>query len=314
MMTAVPSDATRRIPMEAMRHMLRRRGARQSAQAQALQAPVFLLFFCSILVVAGLTLGDLHPPAPWGDLEGLLYVFAGLAAVLGLGSRLPSQNLLAVGFVVAGVGALTWLLSARLGIPLGRYQQSEVFGPRVFGLLGWPVPFLWVAIVLGSRGAAKLALRPWRRAGFYGWILLAASVVLVLCQVAALEPFAIKARGYWQWTPPGRESSGWYGLPWVSFAGYAILALVSLLCATPWLIVKRPTPSTTPTHALRLYLCLNALFLCGHVRVGAWGALGLTVAVSLVLVLAARWSLAQASASLAEEEPEEEEDAVPPVN
>jgi uncharacterized membrane protein len=299
--------------MEAMRHMLRRRGMRQSLQAQALQTPLFVLFVCLSIAVAGLTLTGTHLPAPWGELEGLLFVFAGLSAVAGLGHRLPTQNLIAVGLAIAGLGGLTWLLSARLGFPLGHYQQSEAFGPRVFGLLGWPVPFLWLAIVLGSRGAAKLALRPWRRARPYGWLLLATSTLLVLAQVAALEPFAIKVREYWQWTTPGQAASGWYGLPWGSFAGYAILGLATLLCATPWMIVKRPSPSTTPSHALKLYLCLNALFVCGHAREGLWGALGLTVAVSLVLALAARWSLAQAAASIAEEEPEAEEVALPPV-
>lgn len=222
---------------------------------------VFLTVLAGSLAV---TLAGVRPAPAWGWVEGLVPVFASLALLASLAGRLPLQNALACGAMIGVTAGMVVAVAVHTRFPLGRFEFSDVSGPRLLGLVAWPVPFLWVALLLSSRQCGKLILRPWRRHRHYGWLLLGVSVVLVLLLTLVLEPFGQTVKGWWTWQLPA-GTAGWQGAPVALLPAVAVLTALLLLGATMWLIPKRPTglpPERTPAViwlALDLWLTLGCL-------------------------------------------------------
>jgi putative membrane protein len=202
---------------------------------------------------------------------------AALATLLTLTPRLPLQNVLAIGVALYLTSAMALSLGTRWGFLLGKFQFTDALEPRLLGLVPWPVPFLWVALVLASRQAAKVMLRPWRREKAYGWVLFGVSTLLMLLQAAVLDPFGHRVTRWWVWTdtPPALN---WAGAPLTLFSDCAALTVVLLLVATAWLIPKRPTGSIPSLEPVVIWLAFLLCFALGNLRAGIWlpGAVGVT--------------------------------------
>jgi hypothetical protein len=150
----------------------------------------------------------------------------------------------------------------------------------MLGLVPWPVPFLAVLILLGSRAIARLILLPWRRTRQYGFWLLAAAAVLATVAYLTLDPVARQA-GWWRWRV-ATAGVAWYGRPWFHFLIAFILTAVVLAAVTPWLIVKRPLPKRPDLRPAGLLFGLLLLLVIANVRSGAWWAAGVGAVVALV--------------------------------
>jgi uncharacterized membrane protein len=81
-------------------------------------------------------------------------------------------------------------------VPFGPIAYSEAFGEKLFTVLPWPVPFLWIVVVVNGRGVARLIMRPWRKTNYYGFWVIGLTCVLAVLLDLSLEPFA-SARHYW---------------------------------------------------------------------------------------------------------------------
>ncbi len=194
--------------------------------------------------------------------EGLLVVLALATTLTSLTRSLPGQNVLlgALGIVLAA-GAVQ-ALGALTGIPFGPFVYEKRFGPQLFDVVAWPVPLIWVVVLLNARGVARLILRPWRMSRVYGFWVIGVSVLLTILLDLGLEPFGSQVMGYWTWKPT-KISSDWYGTPWVNFLGWAVSSLLILVFVTPALINKRPVQNPPEYYPLVSWLLFNLLFLTG---------------------------------------------------
>jgi uncharacterized membrane protein len=219
--------------------------------------------------------------APARDGALVMFAVAGALAVLGaLAPRLPAQNLAVCFCVIAGVTAAGAASLARVGPEAGGVSFGDGLGARLLGLVPWPVPFLGVLLLLGSRATARLILLPWRRTRHYGFWLLAAAAVLATVACLTLEP-AAQHEGWWQWRV-ATAGVAWYGRPWVHFLIAFILTAVVLAAITPWLIVKRPLLGSPDLRPAGLWLGLMLLLAMANARSGAWWAVGAGAGVILV--------------------------------
>lgn len=262
---------------------------RRPAMAGVIHRCTFLLFLAcaaavgaSLLWVAGLEKST----------EVFLPVLALATTVFALARSLPAQNVVAATVGVLFISSVAQILGAKTGIPFGRYFYTETLGAQLLGVVPWPLPLLWTAVILNSRGVARLIMRPWRKTEKYGLWVLGLACLLTVVFDAGLEPFAV-ARGWWIWrTPKGLPV--WYSMPLVNFLGRAVVTLITLAAVTPWLINKKPSrQSPADYHPLIVWALLNLLAAAGNAAHQLWWAAGFglaaTTLVTIFAVRGGRW-------------------------
>lgn len=245
------------------------------------------------LVLAVLITGHRLPGKP-GWPEAILLFTATLATLTSLTRQLPVQNALLAAVIIAAIGTTAHVFGAVTAIPFGPFRFTEAAGPRIFNLVSWAIPMIWVLVVLNSRGVARLILRPWRKLRAYGFWLIGLTVLLTVLLAAALEPFAGAVKHYWFWEPT-RLPFTWAGAPITSFLGWFVVTLLIMAFAAPPLIDKRPRPVSRPPdyHPLIVWLLALVLFATGTALNQLWlqfaYCLGLGMVTSVFAVRGARW-------------------------
>jgi hypothetical protein len=189
---------------------------------------------------------------PSGLLEGVFVLTAAVAALLLVARRLPLQNVLLAGVVVALGGAMTGVVATRVGI----WTFATNAGPRPFGGLPWWFPCLWVAVLLSSRGSALCLLRSRQTTARFGWEVLSLTTGLSLILLATAGWHA-RRNDYWS-VPPGDLL--------VSIAACGVGTVFILLVATPILINKKPVSTPPDYRPLVLWLLLTLLLLVSVMR------------------------------------------------
>ncbi len=260
------------------------------------------LVFCSFLIQFGVVWFRLWRPsflfgdARWPD--GLLIVLMAATILASLTCRLPGQNVMLASVIIAFIAGAVQSVGGLTGIPFGPYVYTDHIGQELFKPLRWAVPVLWLVVILSSRDAARLVLRPWRETRNYGFWLLGVTVALVVLLDFGLEAFATQVKHYWIWSPT-KLRSDWYSAPWVNFLGWALTAVLILAFATPALLKKKPVKYSPEYQPLIVWLAANVLFATGAALHDLWTAFGLTVAASVVVaVLAVRGGLTSPHASV----------------
>ena len=229
--------------------------------------------------------------ARWPD--GLLVVLTTATVLASLACELPGQNVMLASIVIAFIAGAVHTLGALTAMPFGPYVYTDHIGQQLFYPLPWAVPMVWIALLLSSRGVARLMLRPWRNSPSYGFKLIGLTALLVVLLDVGLEPFATRVKHYWFWNPT-KLRLDWYSTPGVNFMGWAITALLILAFATPALINKNPVQKPKPEYSpLAVWLLLNLLFGTGAAVHQLWPAVGLislsSVAVAVFAITGARW-------------------------
>jgi uncharacterized membrane protein len=253
----------------------------------------FGLFVLSLtFLLARLAFPDsLFPDAGWP--VGLCLVLATATTLADLRRSLPGQNVLLAAAIIAIIGAAAHLLTVLIAVPFGPLAFTDRAGPTLGLPVPWSIPFLWVVLVLNSRGVARLILRPWRKTRAYGFWLIGLTALLTLAIELTLEPYASLTRHLWFW---GRIRGGvaWYSAPWINFVGWGLMTLLILAFATPSLINKKPARSGPPNY-YPLIVCLLVELLFG-LSAGLhqlWGAAAFTAVIAVVsstfAVRGARW-------------------------
>jgi uncharacterized membrane protein len=254
---------------------------------------LFILFLLQFaLVWAGLWL-------PWPLLRnagwpgGLLVVLTAATLLASLTGQLPGQNVMLAAIIIALIGGAVHSLGALTAIPFGPYTYTDNIGQQLFHPLPWAVPLVWIAVILASRGVARLMLRPWRKTQNYGFRLIGFTTLLVVLLDVGLEPFATRVMRYWFWKPT-KLKLDWYTTPGINFFGWAVTTLLILAFATPSLINKKPGPQPPPEYtSLAVWLLFNLLFATGAAVHQLWPAVGLTCAIStgvaVFAIRGARW-------------------------
>ncbi len=225
--------------------------------------------------------------------EGLLLVLTMAVLLASLTRQLPGQNVMLASIIIAVIAGAVQSVGALTAIPFGPYVYTDNIGQQLFHPLPWAVPLLWLAVVVASRGVARLMLRPWRKTQNYGFRLIGLTTLLAVLLDVSLEPFATQVKHYWFWNPT-KLRLDWYTTPCINFFGWAVSVLLILAFATPSLINKKPGPQPPPDYLpLVIWLLFNLLFATGAAVHHLWPALGVTCAISLAVavfaVRGARW-------------------------
>lgn len=230
-------------------------------------APVFFfaLFFLAWL---GLFLGLWFPTlqtgqAPWP--EGLLLVLALATLMTGLARQVPAQNAVFACALLCLAGAGFYALGVATGMPLGYRLPGAVRAEQLY----WVVPVTWAAMLLASRGVARVSLGLLRSHHAYGFWVLGASVALALLLELSLEPFAVR-NGLWSWTPT--KAGSWPGAPLLFLCAWPVAALLMLTFVTPVLLNKKPDSVPADYYPLWVWLLLKALFAADAAANRLWGA------------------------------------------
>jgi len=215
----------------------------------------------------------------------LLLTFA--ATLLAQARSLPAQNVAMIAALIMLISGVIQTIGVKTGVPFGRYFYTESMGPELFHLLPWPVPLLWVVIVLNSRGVTRLILRPWRTIPNYGYWSIGLTCFLAVLFDASLEPFASRANHFWIWQTP-RNVPAWYGAPWVNFASWGAATLLILGITTPWLINKKPAGEVPPDYwPLVIWLFLMLILVIGSAIHELWRAAEFGLMTSIMVSVAA---------------------------
>ena len=254
----------------------------------------FVLFILFLICAGGWLLRLLGLPMAerWRWAEALIPVAAAATTLAALARWLPAQNVLLAAALIALIGGGVQTLGAVTGIPFGACTYTDSAGRRVFDILPWPMPLMWVVVVFNARGVGRLILRPWRRTSTYGFRLIALTCVFAVVFDLALEPFASKVCRYWIWQTP-ETVLAWHTAPWTNFLGWFTTALFILTFITPCLINKKPVRRPPDYHPLVVWLLLNLIFATGTATHGLWSAAVFTllanILVTVFAVRGARW-------------------------
>jgi len=179
--------------------------------------------------------------------ESLLLIAATISTLVTLARRLPTQNVVMTAVLIVLLSSLIVTIGTVTGIPFGPYSYTEQMGDRIFSILPWTMPVLWIVLIINARGVARLVMRPWRQTKYYGfWVIGLAAAGAVLFDLS-LEPFATTVKNYWGWQAPGWVWT-WYSAPWINFLSWFFTSILILLLSTPWLINKQPIKQPMDYH------------------------------------------------------------------
>jgi uncharacterized membrane protein len=242
---------------------------------------LFAFFLASALA---LELVSFFAPAGFASWpEALLVFLAALSTMASLTRQLPLQSVLLAAVAIALVGGGAHALGAMTAIPFGPFEFGQAAGPKLFKILPWAVPFIWIVVILNSRGVARLILRPWRKLPTYGIWLMVFSAILAMLFDVALEPFAARIKHYWFWSPT-KSPVDWYGASPVNFIGWVVVSLLVLAFATPALINKQPgKTSSKDFYPLVVWLGGILIFAVASGLHGFWTAVALDAVMAIVV-------------------------------
>ena len=252
------------------------------------------MFALFLICAAGwlLRLAGLPMARSWHWAEASSLLLATATTVVALARKLPAQNVLLAATLIALIGGAVQTLGAVTGIPFGACIYTDNIGPRIFDILSWAMPLLWVVVILNARGVAQLILRPWRKTRTYGFRIIGLTCVLAVVFDFALEPFASRVSRYWIWQTP-ETVLAWHTAPWANFLGWLATALLILAFVSPSLINKKPVKHPPDYHPLMVWLVLNLILSAGTAAHGLWSATGFTLFASVLItvfaVRGARW-------------------------
>ncbi len=248
----------------------------------------------SFALVIWQTISGTPLPGKPGWPEALLVLTVALTTLVSLTRQLPAQNVLLAAVIIGVVGGVAHGVGVLTAIPFGPLVFEDSLGPRLFGTLAWPMPALWVIVILNSRGVARLILRPWRKLRNYGFWLIGITTTLVVLFDLALEPFATKVNHYWLWLPT-KFPFTWLGMPLTNSLGWLLTSLLILVLATPPLINKQSrSRKTAPNYQpLIIWLLAVALFATGAITHQLWTAAAFGIITALATTVfalrGARW-------------------------
>ncbi len=181
-----------------------------------------------------------------------LILFSAITSLAILLRRLPAQNIFAAAALVLVISGALEIISAKTGIPFGRLFFHRSFGVKLFGILPWPLPFIWRVVLLNGRAVAELILRQMRDGKYYGYWLLGLSFVLAAFLFFNFAWYELHIRADWT---PQKIGSGMAGV----FNRISAMPLFFPVI-TLWLIDKKSQKFKTDFSSLLIWSLLNLYF------------------------------------------------------
>ena len=263
-----------------------------SPTARRWHKPMFIFFLVVWTVNTALAFLRVELPFGFGWIEALLPVSAVATTLMALACRLPLQNVLMAGVSISSLATGILAVGAMTGTPFGPLVYTDSLGECLFQVVPWPLPLLWVVLIVNGRGVARLVMRPWRKTNYYGFWVIGITCVLVTLFALGFEPFAARVKYYWLWQiAPG--TANWYTAPWGTFLGWLMTAGAIVALSIPWLINKHPVKQPMDYHPLIVWVLLNLWPAAGNASREFWPPVilaAITVTVAAVYAIrGARW-------------------------
>src|SRR5262249_10195172 len=126
----------------------------------------------------------------------LLLAAAMIFTVISAARLLPLQNVLSAMTLIAALSSLFEFISIKPAAPFGPPSWQDNLVPRLFHLVPWPLPFIWVVNVMTSRGFTRFLLHSFRHLTYYGFLTLGCTTLLVTIFNTALDHF-VKINPLW---------------------------------------------------------------------------------------------------------------------
>ncbi|MDB6026355.1 MAG: hypothetical protein JWM68_2578 [Verrucomicrobiales bacterium] len=126
-------------------------------------------------------------------------------------------------FLIVALSIIVELFALRTGFPFSPGISALFHDARTVAGMAWPVPLLWLVLLLNARSLAKLLFKNCGQK-FYGTglgLITAALTTAAMLVIVGGEHFA------------------------KNLLGFFLTSLVILVCLTPWLIKKKPVASDT---------------------------------------------------------------------
>jgi uncharacterized membrane protein len=242
------------------------------------------LFLAAFVLVGLKTVGSIPALDQTGWPEALLVLAATGSLVKAMSGQLPFQNVLLASVIVGLIGGFVQTIGTLTAFPFGPCFYTDRAGPRLFNVLPWVIPFLWIIAILTSRGVARLVLRPWRKTRVYGFWVIGLTTALTLALDLGLEPFATRTSHYWR-RQPTQFPFDWFGTPLTHFVGWLLTTLLILIFTTPVLISKKPGNPLPDYHPLVVWILINLLFIAGALAHQLWPAAAFSLLASLMIAV-----------------------------
>ncbi len=137
------------------------------------------------------------------------------------------------------VGIITWIaetIGSRTGIPFGNYRYTPLLQPQIAGVPFF-VPLAWFMMLPPAWAAAQVIVGGRNRLSFA-----VVSAVALTVWDLFLDPQKV-AWGFWVWTDStgaNLYSGGYFGIPWVNFLGWLLVAMIVTALVRPNNLPIRP--------------------------------------------------------------------------
>jgi putative membrane protein len=178
------------------------------------------------LPIARWTFGEVV--IPWDiTVSTLLQAAAAIAVLLGSAWTMPKivrtvGTILLIAFLVEFVGSQT-------GFPFGAYHYTDQLQPQL-GNVPLILPLAWLMMLPAAWAVAACITDAWR-----GWRFILVSVLAFTAWDLFLDPQMV-GWNLWEWAQPG----GYFGIPWVNYAGWLLASALITLLARPQPLPLRP--------------------------------------------------------------------------
>jgi len=240
-----------------------------SSTAQRWHKPMFIVFLVAWALNAGMTAFGIEAPLGFGWSEALLPLTGAITTLLALAGRLPLQNVFMAGIWIVSLATGILAIGAVTATPFGPFVYTDALGEKLVGTVPWPLPLLWLVLVINARGVARLIMRPWRKTNYYGFWVIGLGCALVVLFALGFEPFASRVKTYWYWES-ATTVPGWYSAPWVCLLGWFLSALAILSLSIPWLINKHPVKQPMDYQPLIVWVLINLWPAIGNATHQLW--------------------------------------------
>jgi putative membrane protein len=149
------------------------------------------------------------------------------------------------------VAVATWLaetIGSHTGFPFGYYHYTPLLQPQIAGVPLF-IPLAWFMMLPSAWAVAQVTVGTRRR-----WLFTVVSAAALTAWDFFLDPQKV-AWGFWVWTDstgvPLSATSGYYGVPWVNFLGWLLVAAL-----VTWIV----RPTELPARPLLLIYAVTWLF------------------------------------------------------
>lgn len=184
-------------------------------------------------------------------------------------------------FAVVGVSTfLAELIGSKTGLPFGRYYYTDVLQPQLAGV-PLLIPLAWFMMLPPAWAVAQVIVGNRRR-----WLFAVVSAAALTAWDLFLDPQNV-AWGLWVWVDAsGTEafSGGYFGIPWLNYGGWLLIAFLVTLLTRPDRLPIRPL--LVVYGIVWLFQTIGQMFFWGLPGPGIVGFAGMGL---LLLLVRLRW-------------------------